>query len=46
MYQHNSFYLLLILGSLKVHVPAKQFLPSANQTNLIIPNHLLTAFLC
>ena len=29
MYQHNSFYLLLILDSLKVHVPAQQFLPSA-----------------
>ena len=30
MYQHNSFYLLLILDSLKVHVPAQQFLPSAD----------------
>ena len=28
MYQHNSFYLLLILDSLKVHAPAQQFLPS------------------
>ena len=40
MYQHNSFYLLLILDSLKVHVPAQQFLPSADirQSQQFLPS--------